>query len=124
MAPVSKSLYIDKSGGIVRWIQLDEYKHTYQSINKPADLKSSTYIDLGKENNEKKLNLMEVTKQEYQNIKIFLQKVTFQNGLKKFLRLQMLKVLYHGHMLLVILTVKRLLEDFSNRNCKKQIKEN
>ena len=54
MAPVSKSLYIDKSGGIVRWIQLDEYKHTYQSINKPADLKSSTYIDLGKENNEKK----------------------------------------------------------------------
>ena len=67
---------------------------------------------------------MEVTKQEYQNIKIFLQKVTFQNGLKKFLRLQMLKVLYHGHMLLVILTVKRLLEDFSNRNCKKQIKEN
>ena len=54
MASISKSVYIDKSGGIVRWIQLDEYKHTYQSIKKPADVKSSTYIDLGKENNEKK----------------------------------------------------------------------
>ena len=51
MASISKSVYIDKSGGIVRWIQLDEYKHTYQSIKKPADVKSSTYIDLGKENN-------------------------------------------------------------------------
>ena len=34
-----------------------------------------------------------------------------------------LKILYHGHMLLVILTVKKLLERFMKKNCKKQIKK-
>ena len=38
---------------------------------------------------------------EYQNIKIFLQKVTLQIGLKKFSRLKKFKTLCHGHMLLM-----------------------
>ena len=46
---------------------------------------------------------------EYQNIKIFLQKFTFQIGLKRFSRFKKLKILCHGHMFLVILTVKKLL---------------
>ena len=37
----------------------------------------------------------------------------FQFGLKKFLLLEKLKMLFRGHMLLVILKVKKLLEDFT-----------
>ena len=61
---------------------------------------------------------------EYQNIKTFLQKAMFQIGLKKILLLQKLKVLFRGHMLLVILKAKKLLERFTKKNCKKQIKKN
>ena len=56
---------------------------------------------------------------EYQKIKIFLQKVTLQIGLKKFLWLEKLKILFCGHLLLVILMMKKLLERFMKRNCKK-----
>ena len=61
--------------------------------------------------------------QEFQNIKTFLQKAMFQIGLKKFLLLQKLKILFRGHMLLVILKAKNLLEHFTKKNCKKQIKK-
>ena len=37
----------------------------------------------------------------------------FQFGLKKILLLEKLKMLFRGHMLLVILKVKKLLEDFT-----------
>ena len=59
---------------------------------------------------------------EYQNIKIFLEKVTFQLGLK-FFWLQKIKILCCGHMLLVILKMKKLVERFMKKNCKKQIKK-
>ena len=36
-------------------------------------------------------------------------------GLKKILQLQKLKILFHGDMLLVILMVKKLLEDFMKK---------
>ena len=45
------------------------------------------------------LNLKLVMLLEYQNKKIFLQKVLFQVGLKKFLRLKELKVLCRGHVI-------------------------
>ena len=57
---------------------------------KPVDLKPSMYIDFNKEI-------------EYQNIKLLLEKVTFQIGLKKFLLLKKLKILCRGHLLLVII---------------------
>ena len=68
------------------------------------------------------LNLRLVTLLEYQNIKTFLQKAMFQIGLKMFLLLQKLKTLFRGHMLLVILKVKKFLGHFTKKNCKKQIK--
>ena len=52
---------------------------------KPVDVKPRAYIDSIKENHEKILNLKLVVLLEYQNIKIFLQKVTLQIGLKKLL---------------------------------------
>ena len=59
---------------------------------------------------------------EYQNTKTFLQKDTFQIDVKKYLLLQKLKILFRGHMLLVILKAKKLLQHFTKKNCKKQIK--
>ena len=70
------------------------------------------------------INLKLVIQLEYQNIKRFLQKAIFQIDLKKFLLLQKLKILFHGHMLLVILKVKQLLERFTKKNYKKQGKKN
>ena len=48
----------------------------------------------------------------------------FQIGQKMQLWLQKLKILFHGHMLLLILTEKKLLEGFTKKNCKKQIEKN
>ena len=70
------------------------------------------------------INLKLMIQLEYQNIKRFLQKAIFQIDLKKILLLQKLKILFHGHMLLVILKVKQLLERFTNKNYKKQGKKN
>ena len=50
MTSVSKNVYIDKLDDIVK-----EYNNSYHRTikMKPANVKSSTYIDSGKENNEK-----------------------------------------------------------------------
>ena len=72
---------------------------------------------------KKILNLKLLVLLEYQNVKTFLQKSMFQIGLKNFLLLKKLKILFGGHMLLVILKVKKLLEHFTKKNFKKQIKK-
>ena len=55
---------------------------------------------------------------------MFLLKDTHQIGRKKFLLLVKLKIQFHGHMLLMISIVKKLLEDFMEKNCKRLIKKN
>ena len=45
-------------------------------------------------------------------------------GPRKFLLLEKLKILCHGHMLLVILMVKKLLAHFMKKNYKLQINKN
>ena len=60
---------------------------------------------------------------EYQNIKTLLQKAMFKIGLEKLLLLKMLKTLWRGHLLLVTLKAEKLLEHFTKKNCKKQIKQ-
>ena len=62
------------------------------------------------------LNFKLVILLEYQNM-IFLQKAMVQTSLKN------LETLSHGQMLLVILKAKKLLERFTKKNCKKQIKK-
>ena len=117
----SKNLFIDKLDDIViKW------NNTYYSTikMKPVDEKSNTYIDSSKEINNKDPKFKLVILLEYQNIKTFLQMVTFQLGLKKFSWLKNLKILCRGHILLMILTEKKLLERFTKMNCKKQIKKN
>ena len=51
---------------------------------KPFDVKSSIYMTLVKKIMKEILNLKLVMLLEYENIKIFLQKVALQIGLKKF----------------------------------------
>ena len=60
---------------------------------------------------------------EYRNIKTCSQKVIFQNSLRKILSIKKSKILCRGLMLLVILTVKKLLEFSTKNNCKIQIKK-
>ena len=59
---------------------------------------------------------------EYQNQRI-LQKTMFKVGLKKVFVLQKLKILFRGHMLLVTLKAKKLLERFTKDNWKKQFEK-
>ena len=94
---------------------------------KVVDVKSNAYIDSIKKINNKdpKLKILMILL-EYQNIKIFLQKVTLQIGLNKFLSLKKLlfKIVCCGHMLLTILREKKLFVRIMKTHCKKQIKKN
>ena len=59
---------------------------------------------------------------EFQNTKTFFLKGTLQIGLKKFLAKQ--KIQFLGHMLLMILLVKKLQEHFMKKNYRRQTKKN
>ena len=82
MTSMSKNVYIDKLVDMV-----NKYNNSYLSAIKikSVDVKSSTDIDLNRENVNKIVNLKLVIMQEYRNIKTCLQKVLFQIGMKKFL---------------------------------------
>ena len=85
---------------------------------KPADVKSSIYIDCNKVNSKECPEFKVGDYGRIIKIKIF-HKAMFQIGLKKFLWLKMLKILFRGHMLLMIWTES--LKPFMKGNCKKQI---
>ena len=89
---------------------------------KPVDVKPSTYIDFDKKITKKIFKLKLVIMKEYLNIKIYLPNAMFQIGLKKLLRAKNLKALCRGHMLLVIVTEKKLLERFTKKITKNKSK--
>ena len=95
MISISKNVYIDKLDEIV-----NKYNNTYHTITKikPVDVCILTLI---RKIIRKILHLKLAIVEEYQNIRTFLQKTMFQIGLRKFLRLKKLKILFLGHMLLV-----------------------
>ena len=103
MTSIAKNAYIDKLDDIVK-----KYNNAYHIITemKPRDVKPSIYIDFSKEIKNEGPKLKILVRLEYQNIKIFLKKVTLHIVLKEILCLKKLKILYHGHMILVIFTVK------------------
>ena len=89
-----------------------------------ADVTDSTFIDSVKDVNDKDSKLkvgdhVRISKQE--NI---LPQAVLQIGQKIFLQLKKLKIQCHGHVLLMISIVKKLLERFIEMDCKKQIKKN
>ena len=67
------------------------------------------------------LNLKLVIVLGYQKTKTFLLKDILQVCLKKVLWLKKLKILFQGHMLLMLSMVKKLLERFMRNKYKKQI---
>ena len=86
---------------------------------KPVDVYPSMHIDFIKENNKENLKSKvgdNVRISKYKNI---FAKAVFQIGLKKFLGLKNLKTLCHGHMLLMILMEKKLLEPFTKKELQK-----
>ena len=96
MTSISKSVYINKLDEIV-----NKYKNTYHNTNrmKPVNIKDNTYIDFGKQNNNKNLKFKighHGHHHELQNTKIFLLKDMLQIGLKRFLWLKKLQILYNG----------------------------
>ena len=90
---------------------LKKYNNTYHtSIKmKPVDVKGNTYIDSNDKNRKFKVG---------DHLKGIC-----QIGQDKYLLLRKLKALYHGHMLLMTLMVKKLLVLFIKMNCKRLIEK-
>ena len=113
-----KNVYIDKLDDIV-----NKYNNTYHRTikMKPEDVKSSINIDSSKDINYKDPKFKTGDIVRISKYKKKFPKTLFQIGLKKCLK--KLKTLFRGHMLLVILKAKKMLEHFTKKNCKKQIKK-
>ena len=114
-------MYIDKLDDIVK-----KYNNTYhKSIKmKPVDVKDNTYIDFKKEINDKnpKFKVCDhVRISKYNNI---FAKGYMPNWSEEIFVIKKIKILYHGHMLLMMLMVKNLLVLFMKKNYRVQIKKN
>ena len=108
MTSTSKNVYTNKLDDIV-----NEYNKTYHRTikMKPVDVKDNTYIGSIKEVNNKDTKF-----KVGDHVRISWSEEAFV--IKK------LKIQFHGHMLLMILMVKKLLERFKKKNFKRQIKKN
>ena len=83
----------------------------------------NTYIDFNKENNKEGLKFEfgdHVRISKYKNI--FAQGYT-PNQSEEDCVIKKLKIMRYEHMLLVMLTVKKLLDSFMKKKCKNQIKK-
>ena len=91
---------------------------------KPVVAKDNSYIDSSKEVNDKYPKFQVGDHARTSKCKIFLLKDILQISLKKFLWLNKLKIQFHGHMLLMILKVKKLVELFMKNNFKRLTRNN
>ena len=105
MTWISKNVYNDKLDEIV-----NKYNNTFHNTIK---MKPVNVVII------KILHLKLVIMLEYENIKVFLLTDVLKTGLKKYLS----KILYHGHMLLMILMMKKLLDRLMKKIYKRQIKK-
>ena len=117
---ISKNVYIDKSDHIV-----NKYNNTcHRTIKmKPVDVRPSTYIKSSKEINyqDPKSKISDIVRiSKYENI---LAKGYVPNWSEEVFVIKKLKTLFRGHMLLVILKAKKVLESFTKKNSKKQTKK-
>ena len=91
---------------------------------KPIDVIDDSYVEYNETSNKKYPKFKVGSMLEFQSIKIFLLKDMLQIGLKNFLLLVKLKIQFLGHVWLMIWMVKKLLEVFMKKNCKKLVKKN
>ena len=96
MTSISKNVYIDKLDDIV-----DEYNNTYHTTikMKPIDVKDNTYINTSKEINNKDPKFKVGDYVRISEYKTFLLKGICLIGVKKYLLLKKLKILFRGLML-------------------------
>ena len=116
MTSISKNVYINKLDDIV-----DGCNNTYHTTikMKPIDVKDNTYISTDKEINNKgpKFKVGDhVRISKYKNI--------FSKGYTSNWSEEVFVVKKVKNTLLMISMVKKLLEHFMKKNCKKQIKKN
>ena len=99
MTSISKNVYIDKLDDIV-----DEYSNTYHTTikMKPIDVKDNTYINTSKKNNYNDAKFKVGDRVRISNTKTFLLKGICLIGVKRYLLLKKLKILFRGLMLLMI----------------------
>ena len=121
MTAISKNIYFDVLDEIV-----NKWNNTVHRTIKmePIDVKDNTYIDSKKEVNDKDPKFKvgdHVTISKYKNI---FAKGYRPNCSEEVFLIKKLKIQSHGHLLLMILMVKKLQEHFRKKNCKKQIKKN
>ena len=118
----TKNVYAGKLTHMV-----NKYNNIYHSTikMKPTNIKASTYIDFNKEKNKKdpKFEVSDYGRiSKYKNISAKgYEDVFVQIGPRTFLWLKKLETLCRRHILLVILTIKKLLERFTKKNCRRQI---
>ena len=90
---------------------------------KPVDVKASLHINSSKETNNKeaKFKICDIVRiSKYKNS---FTKGFVTNSSEEVFVIKKLKTLSPGHMLLVILKAKKLLERFTKKNCLKHIKK-
>ena len=116
MTSVSRNMHINKLDDVV-----NKYNNTYSTIKiKPLDVKSRAYINSIKEINDEgpKIKIGDIVRiSKYKNICKMLCSKLLRKGFCYS------KKLCCGHMLLVISKVKKFLEGFTKKNCKKHVKK-
>ena len=116
MTSISKNVYIDKIDDTVH--KYNNKKHITIKM-KHIDVKDNTYIDFGKEVNDNDPKFKIVDHVRISKYKSLFAKDYTPNRSEKDLLLKTLKIQSHGHMLLIDLMVKKLLEHFMKKNCKR-----
>ena len=120
MTLISKNVYIDKLNDIV-----NKYNNIYsRTIKMKPDVKNNTYIDFNKEVNDKDPKFKIGDYLIISKYKIIFAKGYTTSWSEEVLRLKKLKILFHEHTLLQIVMVRKLLEPFMKKNCKRLIKRN
>ena len=110
MAAISKNVYTDELDD--KWIIVNEYNNTYHTIKmKPVDV---AYIFSSKDPKFNNGDNVRISKH-----KRFLLKDTLQIGLKFLELVKKLKTQFHGHMLLIISLVKKIIETFYEKELQK-----
>ena len=90
---------------------------------KPINVKDNTYIDFGKESNDKDPKFKVGDHVRISNYKCIFAKGYKPNWSEETV-VSKIKMQFHGHKLLMISTVKKLLEHFMKKNYKRLIKKN
>ena len=116
-----KNIYINNLDDIA-----NKHKNTYHRAikTKPVDVKSSTYIEFYKKNKKKDAKFKAGDQVIISKNKNIFTRDYVPNWSEEVFVITKVQILFRGHILLVILKMKKLLERFTKRNSKKRKKKN